>query len=123
VSAYSNEELRVMLVKAERTLRAVYELHGPGGTRNRKLAVNKFAAMTTSQVDERYDFYDRHLMHRVAKVLADMPPIKTWSFWCWRTSSDAEGKVENTNPTGAAIYWRKRDGGEGRKVKFICFKD
>jgi hypothetical protein len=46
----------------------------------------------------------------------------SWKFWCWRSSSDAAGRKENTDPTGAAIYWNKAAGGEGRKVAFVCFK-
>lgn len=71
MAAYTAEDLRKMLVKAESALRAVYALEGPmqsdGG---RRLPVAKYAAMSRKQVDETYDFYHRHLMHRIAKILA-----------------------------------------------------
>lgn len=69
--AYTAEDLRKQLVKAESALRAVYAEHGPLGARTgKRLPVAKYAAMTKKQVDATYDFYDRHLMHRVAKILA-----------------------------------------------------
>ncbi len=70
MSAYTNDELRKMLVKAESALRAVYALEGPGKSGGGKLPVAKYAAMTKKQVDATYDFYHRHLMHRIAKILA-----------------------------------------------------
>lgn len=68
--AYTNEELRKKLVHAETLLRAVYREEGPRGGNLKPLPVNKFAKMTRKQVDGAYDFYHRHLMHRIAKALA-----------------------------------------------------
>lgn len=67
--AYTNEQLRKKLVKAESVLRAVYAMGGPMGTHGKHLPIAEYARMTRKQVDERYDFYERHIMHRIAKVL------------------------------------------------------
>lgn len=72
MSAYTNEELRVRLVRAERLLRKIYHEDGPRGFDNRldrPLPTDKFAAMSRKKVDENWDFPRRHLMHKIAKAL------------------------------------------------------
>lgn len=57
--------------RAEAMLRRVYAEHGPRAVMGqRALSAAKFAKMTKREVDDKYDFPDRHLMHAVARVLA-----------------------------------------------------
>jgi hypothetical protein len=54
-------------------LMQVYELHGPKVSSNGELSTVppvEFAKLTADDVDRKWDFYDRHLMHEIAKSLA-----------------------------------------------------
>ena len=67
--------------RSDRMLRRVYNKLGPKmvvsskskrAVRGRKVIIfpsGKFAAMTRNQIDERWDFPDRHFMHAIAKTL------------------------------------------------------
>ncbi len=54
-------------------LMQVYDLHGPKDARNGELGTVppvEFAKLSTKEVDQKWDFYDRHLMHEIAKSLS-----------------------------------------------------
>lgn len=69
--AYSHEELRQMAVRAEMMLRRVYRANGPFAARGRRrLSSTIYARMTRTEVDAKYDFADRHLMHDIAKIIS-----------------------------------------------------
>ena len=53
-------------------MRRIYNLNGPKTVTKGKFRVfpaSQFAKLTKKQVDAKWDFPDRHLMHQVAKVL------------------------------------------------------
>jgi len=54
-------------------LMQVYELHGPKVSYNGDISALppvEFAKFTPDEVDRKWDFQDRHLMHEIAKSLA-----------------------------------------------------
>lgn len=52
-------------------LMQVYDLHGPRNSSNgEKVPPVEFARLSADDVDNRWDFYDRHLMHEIAKSLS-----------------------------------------------------
>lgn len=53
-----------------RLLAEIYEEEGPGGSGGKKVPPKEFAALTSQQVDEKWDFSHRHLMHRVAYAIS-----------------------------------------------------
>ena len=66
----SKRELSEMLTE-------LYNLYGPkdvvrGEGRIAPVPPAKFARLSTEHVDDKWDFADRHLMHRVAKLI--VPP-------------------------------------------------
>lgn len=69
MSGYTNEELRRMLIKAENALREVYKENAPWDM-GKRVPVAKFAKMTRAEVNARWDFPVRNLMHRIARILA-----------------------------------------------------
>lgn len=58
------------LISTRKVLREIYAAYGPGGdgTLDKYPAV-KYAELSTAEIDAKWDFSDRHLMHRVAKAL------------------------------------------------------
>ena len=48
----------------------IYNYYGPRTDKGKPLSVYKYAKMSRKQVDLFYDFSERHMMHRVAKLLA-----------------------------------------------------
>lgn len=66
------EWLRAGWCRSDRALRRVYNDLGPKVTGKGKFRVfpsKDFAKMTKKQVDAKWDFPGRHLMHQVAKAL------------------------------------------------------
>lgn len=57
------------LRRAHKMLREIYGMQGPRDGAG-PLAPRKFAKMTRQQVDNAYDFPQRHRMHAVAKLLS-----------------------------------------------------
>ena len=54
-------------------LMQVYDRHGPKDSRDGELSTVppvEFAKLSADEVDRKWDFYDRHLMHEIAKSLA-----------------------------------------------------
>lgn len=59
------------LISTRKVLRAVYETYGPGSVGSaKKYPPVEYARLTTQEIDAKWDFTERHLMHRVAKALA-----------------------------------------------------
>lgn len=72
MAAYTSEEHRQARVRCETLLWKIYNQYGPKDLSRNKIrpfSADKYAAMTRSQIDAKWDFADRHLMHRIAKEL------------------------------------------------------
>lgn len=58
-----------MISDMAKVLRAIYRKHGPRAGRGGVVPADQYAAMSRAAVNRLWDFSDRHLMHRIAKVL------------------------------------------------------